>query len=266
VNRLDPIVAATREEVVRRRAAVPDAALERAAGRRLDSQDFRPFAAALAQGPGLSLIAEHKRRSPSAGVIRDDLALQDVVRAYERGGASALSVLTEPASFGGSLDDLREARAASSLPILRKDFIVDSYQVTEAAAAGADAILLIVAALEPDALARLSERTQELGLAALVEVHDARELDVAVGAGAELIGINNRDLTTLEVDIGMALALAPRVPSGRTIVAESGFTARAQLDELAGAGVDAVLVGEALMRAGDVEAACRALTAPTMWL
>jgi indole-3-glycerol phosphate synthase len=263
VNRLDPIIASTRDQIAQRRAAVPPADLDAAAGARTD---FRPFAPALAHGPGLSLIAEHKRRSPSAGTIRDDVRLEDVVTAYERGGAAAISVLTETTSFGGSLDDLQRARAATTLPILRKDFIVDPYQVLEAVAAGADAILLIVAALAPPDLASLHERAQTLGLAVLVEVHDARELETALDAGAEIIGINNRDLTTLQVDIGTSLALAPRIPPGQTIVAESGFTTRAELDELAAGGVDAVLIGEALMRSADIEAACRALTAPTMSL
>jgi indole-3-glycerol phosphate synthase len=263
MNRLDPIIASTRAQVADRRAAVPDRDLERAAAGRAD---FRPFAAALADGAGLSVIAEHKRRSPSAGVIRDDLDLADVVTAYERGGASALSILTETGNFGGSLEDLRAARAAAGLPILRKDFVVDPYQLLEAVAAGADAVLLIVAALEREQLSALHRRASELGLAVLVEVHDARELDTALEAGAQIIGINNRDLTTLEVDIGTTLALAPGIPSGRTIVAESGFSTRAQLDVLADAGVDAVLIGEALMRAPDIEAACRALTTrvPTM--
>jgi indole-3-glycerol phosphate synthase len=193
-------------------------------------------------------------------VIRAGLALEDVVCAYERGGAAALSVLTEGPSFGGSLDDLRAARAASRLPILRKDFLVDSYQVHEALAAGADAILLIVAALSGPELARLHELALSLGLAALVEVHDGRELEAAAAVGAELIGINNRDLTTLAVDIRRTFELLPRVPPGTTVVAESGLRTSADLAELAGAGVDAVLVGEALMRSPDIENACRVLT------
>jgi indole-3-glycerol phosphate synthase len=263
MNRLDPIIASTREQIAQRRAMVPPADLEAAAAARTE---FRPFAEALAQGPGLSLIAEHKRRSPSAGVIRDDLRLEDVLAAYDRGGASAISVLTETTSFGGSLDDLQRARGATTLPILRKDFIVDPYQLLEAVAAGADAILLIVAALAPRELAALHGQAIDLQLAVLVEVHDARELDTALDAGAQIIGINNRNLTTLEVDIGTSLKLAPQIPPGHTTVAESGFTTRAELDELAAAGVDAVLVGEALMRSADIEAACRALTAPTMSL
>ena len=259
MNRLDPIVAATREEVARRREVVPPAALEEAAAaRRAADEPVREFAEALAR-PGLSVIAEHKRRSPSAGLIRSDLGLADVVGAYERGGASALSILTEGPSFGGSLDDLRAARAAAGLPLLRKDFIVDSYQVQESFAAGADAILLIVAALTAEQLSSLHAQALALGLTALVEVHDANELDVALALRAPVIGINNRDLKTLEVDTGRTFELLPRVAGHALVVSESGFGRAGQLDELARAGVDGVLVGEALMRSPDVEAACREL-------
>ena len=263
MNRLDPIVAATREELARRREAVPPAELVRGvAARAASDEPVRSFRAALAR-PGLSVIAEHKRRSPSAGPIREDLELEDVVAAYERGGAAALSILTERPSFGGSLDDLRGARRVTSLPVLRKDFVVDPYQVHESYAAGADAILLIVAALSPDELASLHGEAGELGLSALVEVHDERELNIALELGAEIIGINNRDLKTLEVDTARTFELLPRirVPTHPLVVSESGFSQPEQLDELAEAGVDAVLVGEALMRSPDVEAACRALTA-----
>jgi indole-3-glycerol phosphate synthase len=248
VNALEPILAATRQEVDRRRTAP------------LEPRDteVRDFTAALSR-PGLSLIAEHKRRSPSAGVIREELTLEDVVGAYERGGAAAVSVLTEGPNFGGSLEDLRRARAASTLPILRKDFTIDPYQVDESFAAGADAILLIVAALDDPQLAELRHQAAELGLAALVEVHDERELDRALAVGAELVGINNRDLTTLKVDTRRSVELAKRIPEETIVVAESGFSDRAQLEELE---VDAVLIGEALMRSADVEAAVRALT---MW-
>jgi indole-3-glycerol phosphate synthase len=208
----------------------------------------------------LSVIAEHKRRSPSAGTIREGSPLEEVIGAYERGGAAALSVLTDGPSFGGSLDDLRAARAASALPILRKDFIVDGYQVDESVAAGADAILLIVAVLSAEELSSLHAAATAAGLAALVEVHDERELEAALAVGAGLIGINNRDLTTLEVDTGRTFALRPRVPDGKVVVAESGFSSREQLQRLAAAGVDAVLIGEALMRAPDLEAATQALT------
>ena len=257
MNALEPIIASTREELARRRDRVPEAELEREAARR--AGELRPFAQALLK-PGLSVIAEHKRRSPSAGVIRAELPLEDVVGAYERGGAAALSILTEGPSFGGSLDDLRAARAASALPILRKDFIVDAYQLHEALAAGADAILLIVAALQPAELERLHEIALSLGLAALVEVHDESELERAAALGARLIGINNRDLTTLNVDIRRTFDLLPAVPDGATVVAESGLRTASDLAELEGAGVDAVLIGEALMRSADIEAACRALT------
>ena len=254
MNALDPILATTRDEVERRRRARPLTVLEP----RPDG--VRDFAGALGR-PGLSVIAEHKRRSPSAGAIREELALEEVVGAYERGGAAALSVLTEGPNFGGSLEDLHRARAASQLPILRKDFILDGYQVHEALAAGADAILLIVAALSDAQLAELHALGRRLGLAVLVEVHDEPELERGLETGAELIGINNRDLATLEVDVGRTFELRERVPGGVTVVAESGFSERGQLDRLEAAGVDAVLIGEALMRSPDVEAACRALAA-----
>ena len=255
MNALQPIVDAARQEVERRKRRRP---LERqdVIGTR---SDVRPFSDALAR-PGLSVIAEHKRRSPSAGVIRDDLSLQDVVRAYERGGAAALSILTEGPNFGGELDDLRAARAASSLPLLRKDFVVDSYQVVEAFTAGADAVLLIVAALEVSELAGLYEEVLACGLTALVEVHDLRELGVAADLGATVIGINNRDLTTLEVDTRRTFELLAHVPADAITVAESGFQRPEELAELRAAGVDAVLIGEALMRSPDIEVATQTLT------
>jgi indole-3-glycerol phosphate synthase len=255
VNELERIVERTRGEVASRREAVPLASLESWID---GGEPRRPFREALA-GPGLSLIAEHKRRSPSAGVISEGAQLEDVVGAYERAGASALSVLTEEHGFGGSLDDLGRARRASSLPVLRKDFIVDEYQVVEALTAGADAVLLIVAALDGATLTRLHALAGELGLGVLVEVHDAAELAAAADLGATVIGINNRDLTTLKVDTGRTFELRPRVPEGALVVAESGFRTRAELERLAAAGVDAVLVGEALMRAPDIESACRDL-------
>jgi indole-3-glycerol phosphate synthase len=257
VNALERIVAQTREEVALRRRRRTQAELERAAAAR--AGELRPFADALGR-PGMSLIAEHKRSSPSAGLIRDGVPLEDVVGAYERAGAAALSILTEGPSFGGSLHDLEAARGASGLPLLRKDFVVDTYQVYESLAAGADALLLIVAALKPDELRSLHREATAVGLAALVEVHDERELELAATAGAGLIGINNRDLTTLAVDTRRTFELLPRVPSDTVVVAESGFRTRAELDELARAGVDAVLVGEALMRAANIEDACRVLT------
>ena len=256
MNELEKIVAATREEVARRIAAAPVSELERAAAA---GDDARSFTAAIAT-PGLSLIAEHKRRSPSAGVIREGAAVEQIVAAYERGGARALSILTDGPSFGGSLEDLRAAKRAATLPVLRKDFIIDRYQVAESHAAGADAILLIVAALPGDELASLRRDAEERGMTALVEVHDRAELESAVELGAKVIGINNRDLTTLKVDTRRTFELLPHVPREVMLVAESGFSSRAQLDELSHAGVSGVLVGEALMRAADVEQACRKLT------
>jgi indole-3-glycerol phosphate synthase len=261
MSELDRILESTRAAVESRRRAVNQRELERTAAQRLEGDPVRPFRAAL-QTPGLTLIAEHKRRSPSAGTIRDELSLTQVVQAYERGGAGALSVLTEPTRFGGSLDDLRSARSSSRLPILRKDFVVDPYQLYESLAAGADAILLIVAALTETELGKLRADAAALGLGVLVEVHDRAELEVACAAGAEVIGINNRDLATLDVDPRRTFELLPLVPPGTVVVSESGLRRREQLDELAQHGVDAVLVGEALMRSLDIEAACRALTAP----
>ncbi len=253
---LDRIVEATRDDVERRRRIVPLAQLE---GALRERPEGRPFQEALTR-PGVSLIAEHKRRSPSAGTIREGSSVEEVVRAYERGGAAAVSVLTEPSHFGGSLEDLRAARAATELPVLRKDFIVDSYQVVESAAAGADAILLIVAALEPDALLDLYGHARALDLDLLVEVHDEEELEVALEVEAEVIGINNRDLDDFTVDIERTYDLLSDVPAGKTVVSESGFSTREQLDELDRVGVDAVLIGETLMRAPDIEAAARELT------
>jgi indole-3-glycerol phosphate synthase len=257
VNVLERIVAGTREDVRRRRAQTPLATLEQElAGR----GDDRPFCEALTL-PGVSVIAEHKRRSPSAGTIREGATVAEVVGAYERGGAAALSILTESRHFGGSLDDLRAARAASSLPILRKDFIVDVYQLYESAAAGADAILLIVAAIDRRLLAELHAEAARLDLDVLVEVHSESELDCALEVvDADVIGINNRDLADFSVDVQRTFDLLADVPAGKTVVSESGFHAREQLDDLERVGVDGVLVGESLMRAPDPEAALRALT------
>lgn len=255
---LERIVEDTRGEVKRRRKQTPLSELEALLDSRT-SEGFRPFSEALTR-PGISVIAEHKRRSPSAGAIREGATVSEIVQAYERGGAAALSVLTEPFHFAGSLDDLREARAASSLPVLRKDFIVDEYQLYEAAAAGADAILLIVAALELRDLDRLLREAGALDLDALVEVHDERELEQALEVEADVLGLNNRDLADFSVDIERTYELLSDVPAGKTVVSESGFSSRDQLDELERVGVDAVLIGETLMRADDIEAATRVLS------
>jgi indole-3-glycerol phosphate synthase len=257
VSALAELTRAARAQVDRRREQVSLEELERAIAARRDS---RPFNEALA-APGISVIAEYKRRSPSVGDLpRGADPIEDIVRAYERGGAAALSILTESDHFGGSITDLRAARAVTDLPILRKDFTVDRYQLFEAAAVQADAVLLIVAALEPGDLERLHGQARELDLDVLVEVHDREELEVALERlDADVIGINNRDLTDFTVDLDRTFELLADVPAGKTVVSESGISSRAQIEELEEVGVDAVLVGEVLMRSDDPEAVCREL-------
>ncbi|MEX2196335.1 MAG: indole-3-glycerol phosphate synthase TrpC [Thermoleophilaceae bacterium] len=254
--RLDDLVGATRRRLEARKREVPLPELERRIG---EGGLARPFREALSH-PGTSLIAEHKRRSPSAGTIREGATVVDIVRAYERGGAAALSILTEEAHFGGSLADLDEARAACDLPILRKDFTVDPYQLYEAKAAGADAILLVVGSLRSDDLASLYAETRRLDLDAIVEIHDEAELEAALEIDADVIGINNRNLEDFSVDIGRTFELLADVPAGKTVVSESGIASRVQVDELEAVGVDAILVGETVMRAPDPEAAVRELS------
>ena len=254
--RLDELVGATREAVHRRKRERPLAELEREAG---SQPEGRPFLEALSR-PGTSLIAEHKRRSPSAGTIREGARCADVVSAYERGGAAAVSVLTEEALFGGSLADLRVARAAIELPVLRKDFTIDPYQLYEAKVAGADGVLLVVGSLEQSALASLYAQARELDLDALVEIHDDEELERALELDCDVIGINNRNLEDFSVDIQRTFDLLADVPAGKVVVSESGIHHRDQIEELEQVGVDAVLIGEALMRAHDPEAAARDLT------
>jgi indole-3-glycerol phosphate synthase len=255
MNILEEIVERTCDDVDRRRREHPLQRFEAAIG---DRSERRPFAEALI-GRGITLIAEHKRRSPSEGPIREGSTVEEIAAAYERGGAAALSVLTEPHWFGGSLDDLRAARAATHLPVLRKDFIVDPYQVYEAAAAGADAILLIVAALHPADLGVLLREARGLDLDVLVEIHDEEELGTALEADADLLGINNRDLTDFSVDLQRTFDLLADVPAGKTVVSESGIVSREQVVELERVGVDSVLVGTTLMREPDVEVALREL-------
>jgi indole-3-glycerol phosphate synthase len=251
---LDRILARTRADLEQRKRELPLAKLED----RLDSDPPRGFRNALTR-PGIAVIAEFKRRSPSAGRLREDADIDQIACAYERGGAAAMSVLTEDPHFEGSLDDLRRARAACALPILRKDFIVDPYQLHEADAAGADAVLLIVAALSREQLATLHAHARELGLDVLVEVHDSAELEAALRVGADLIGVNNRDLRDFSVDVQRTSKLLARMPAGAVVVSESGIGSSEQLRALGEEGVQAVLVGESLMRAGDPEAALRAL-------
>jgi indole-3-glycerol phosphate synthase len=259
---LERILHTTREELARRKRELPlqELAAQAPAGAPAAPGAERRFRDALAQPP-IGVIAEFKRRSPSAGTLRERAEVAEIVRAYERGGASALSVLTEGSNFDGSLADLRQARAASGLPILRKDFIVDPYQLHEARAAGADAVLLIAAALAKPELAALHDQARQLGLDVLVEVHDLRELQVALEVGADLLGINNRDLRDFSIDVGRTSRLAGEVPLGVTVVSESGIATAEQLAQLAAQGVHAVLVGESLMRSADPEAALRALRA-----
>jgi indole-3-glycerol phosphate synthase len=258
---LERILSETRAALEQRKRSVPLDALEAQVAQdeeRLLEGALGRFHEALAR-PGIGVIAEFKRRSPSAGRLRENADVQAIVGAYERGGASALSVLTEGPNFEGSLDDLRVARASCGLPILRKDFIVDPYQLYEARAAGADAVLLIVAALDQDELASLHDLTATLGLDVLVEVHDSQELARAAHIGARLIGVNNRDLRDFTVDVRRTSRLLGEMPAGAIVVSESGIAAPEQLRELELQGVSAVLVGESLMRARDPRAALAAL-------
>lgn len=254
---MDQLIAGAREGVEARRRELSQADLEARLG---DKVEGRPFNEALVR-PGLSLIAEFKRRSPSAGALASDsIDIATQVAAYERGGAAALSVLTDEPHFGGSLADLRAARAACDLPIIRKDFIVDPYQLYEAKVNGADAVLLIVAALGDEDLRALHQEARSIDLDCLVEVHDAEELERALGAGADVVGINNRNLDDMNVDIDTTYELMPDVPAGKAVVAESGISGRDELEELDRVGVDAVLIGGALMTAADPEAKVRELT------
>lgn len=226
----------------------------------------RGLEAAVRRGPnGPRVIAEVKRRSPSKGDIRIDLDPAALAAAYAAGGASAVSVLTEPRHFAGSPEDLLAVRSAVDLPVLRKDFLTTAYQVWEARAWGADAVLLIVAALDPAALRDLLNETAAAGLDALVEVHTVAEAEVAADAGASLVGVNARDLTTLEVDPNRFAEVRRRLPAGTVLVAESGISDRAGVQAAADAGADAVLVGEALVRAANPTTAVRQLLTSSDW-
>ena len=218
------------------------------------------FIAALRDCPHVAVIAEIKRRSPSAGVMGDGMPLADRARAYAQGGAAAVSVLTDGPFFGGCLEDLRQARLASGLPALRKDFILEPLQLFQAKIAGASAVLLIAAALEPGRLRELFQTTTDLDMAALVEIHCAEELEAALTLKPSLVGINNRDLATLEVDLETCLRLRPLAPPEVLVAAESGVAGREDIDRLRAGGLDAFLVGTLLMRAEDPRGALRGLT------
>jgi len=222
-------------------------------GRALEAPPPRPFAAALRRTDGtLAVIGEIKRRSPSKGDLAPDLDPVAVSRSYEQGGAGALSVLTDGKWFGGAVADLQAAREATALPVLRKDFVIDEIQIFETRAIGADAVLLICAALPDDGhLAELHGLASELGLAVLVETHDAAEVERARRLGATIIGVNNRDLATFSEDLGLGASLAAAIPAGAVAVAESAVRSGTDAEAMAAAGFDAVLVGEALVRAGD---------------
>ena len=244
---LDEIMEWKRGEVARCKRTKPQQAVQAEAA---SASSPRGLATAL-RSPGVSLIAEVKRASPSKGLLRPDLDPVALARAYEANGAAAVSVLTDQRFFQGSLDDLRAIRQSVGLPVLRKDFTLDPYQVYEARAAGADAVLLIVAALGNDGLRALYGLTVELGMDALVEVHNEAELERALAIKPRIVGVNNRDLRTFEVDLGTTARLRLQVPGDTVIVAESGVRSRADVMRLAELGVDAILVGESLVRAED---------------
>lgn len=248
---LDEILAHKRREIEALRAAPPPAPA-RARAR-------RDFAAALRGGPPVRLIAEVKRASPSRGLLRADFDPAALARAYQEAGAAAISVLTDERFFQGHLDHLAAVRRAASLPVLRKDFILDEIQIPQSVAAGADAILLIAAALLAEKLRALRLRAAEAGLASLVEVHDEVDLDRALESGAEIIGLNNRDLGDFSVSLAVTERLRPRIPGGRLVVSESGVHERSDVLRLQEAGVDAILVGEAVVRAADPAAKLREL-------
>ena len=252
---LDDIVKVKRREVAERKETTSLAALEAAIEAMPLTRDFRQ---ALVGGE-MAIIAEVKRRSPSRGVIREDFDPVRIAREYEKNGAAAVSVLTDATFFGGSNEDLTAVKKEISFPVLRKEFIIDPWQIHETRAIGADALLLIGAILGKSELREYRELAASLGLAALVEVHDRRELEAALAAGAEIIGINNRDLRTFVTDIGTSLALAPLIPADRIVVAESGIRSRQEIETLQRAGVRAFLIGETLVVAPDIGAALRGL-------
>lgn len=253
---LDKIVATKREEVARAKAAKPEAVLRRELDQAPASRDFL---GALSAGPPIRLIAEVKKASPSKGVIRADFEPVEIAKTYERHGASCISVLTDESYFQGSLDYLRRVRAAVEIPVLRKDFVIDPYQVIEARAAGADAVLLIAECLGDDLLGPLHDAIVGLGMTPLVELYDPANLPRVLGIGAKLIGVNNRDLHTFHVDLEHTIRMRETIPTDRVLVAESGIRTREEVVRLESAGVQAMLVGETLMAQPDIAAAVDAL-------
>ena len=259
---LQRIVAVKREEVAAAKSARPLAAMRAAAEANADAGDVRNFEAALRQRVAVgkaAVIAEVKKASPSKGVLREHFVPAQIAASYERGGAACLSVLTDERFFQGAPAHLRQARAACSLPVLRKDFIIDEYQVFEARVMGADAILLIAACLDDAQLATFEACAMSLGLAVLVEVHDGDELGRALKLRTSLVGINNRNLRTFEVSLDTTLALLPQLPPERLLITESGILARADVQRMRAAAVHAFLVGEAFMRADDPGSALASL-------
>jgi indole-3-glycerol phosphate synthase len=252
---LSRLVVEARQDLQRRRALIAQDLFERAVA----SYTPKDFAGAL-RARGLAVIAEMKQRTPTMGVLAEDYRPADLAHAYTDGGAAAISVLTHMAGFGGRPEHILDARAATSLPILRKDFVTDPYEIAEARAAGADAVLLIVAALDRTHLAELLSVARGLGLAALVEVHNEPETHLALDVGAELIGINHRDLRTFAVDIALTERLRKLIPPAVVVIAESGIRTPADARRVYEAGADAILVGEVLMRADDPAQRIRELT------
>lgn len=255
MNILEQIVAERREDAAARQREVTPGALERAAARRT----HHSLAARLRARSGTVVVAEMKKASPSAGVLRERYVPSDLAREYAAAGAAGISVLTEPRHFQGDGRHLEEVRAAVDLPILRKDFLCDTYQVLEAAAWGADVVLLIVTALAPGVLRSLYARARELGLEVLAEAHTADELDRALELDEAIVGVNSRDLTTLQTDLAVARGLAERIPPGRLCLAESGIRTRSDIETLEAAGYDGFLIGETLLRRADPGQALREL-------
>ncbi len=255
-NILDKIVASTRQKVAADRAATPESELR---AQIADAPAARDFYAALAAGDEVRLIAEVKRASPSAGLIRPDFDPVAIATAYAESGAACISVLTDEPFFQGSLDYLRAIRAKVAVPLLRKDFIVDSYQLLEARAAGADCVLLIAECLTADELRRLHDKAHALGLQTLIELYDTENLDAVLATGTRLVGVNNRDLRTFKTDLHHTLRLRQLIPEDRLLVGESGIATADDVRLLGNGGVKAILVGESLMRQQDIRAAVQAL-------